>query len=45
MTRPKLNRAQVVSKLPSGTKIPCIVGMRGYAKDEFGRKGANDRGV
>jgi lysozyme len=45
MTRPRLTRSQVVAKLPSGYKVPCIVGVRGYFKDEMGRKGVNDRGI
>jgi hypothetical protein len=45
MTRPRLSRSQVIAKLPSGYKVPCIVGMRGYFKDEMGRKGVNDRGI
>ncbi len=45
MTRPRLSRGQIISKLPSGTSFPCIVGIRGYFKDEFGKKGVNDRGV
>ena len=45
MTRPRLTRSQVIAKLPSGYKVPCIVGMRGYFKDEMGKKGVNDRGI
>lgn len=45
MTRPRLSRGQIISKLPSGTSFPCIVGIRGYFKDEFGKKAVNDRGV
>jgi len=45
MTRPRLTRSQVIAKLPSGYKVPCIVGMRGYFKDEMGRKAVNDRGI
>lgn len=45
MTRPKLTRSQVVAKLPKEANVPCIVGMRGFFKDEMGRKGVNDRGI
>jgi lysozyme len=45
MTRPRLTRSQVIAKLPSGYMVPCIVGMRGYFKDEMGKKGVNDRGI
>ena len=45
MTRPRLSRGQIISKLPSGTSFPCIVGIRGYFKDEMGKKGVNDRGI
>lgn len=45
MTKPRLSRGQVISKLPRETKFPCIVGIRGYYKDEMGKKSVNDRGI
>jgi lysozyme len=45
MKRPRIERAMLLRKLDKKPAFPCIIGVRGYYKDEMGKKGANDRGV
>jgi lysozyme len=45
MKRPLATRALILSKLSATPKFPCLVGVRGYYKDEMGKKAVNDRGI
>jgi lysozyme len=48
MNRPLITRAELLTKLKQkgiDKQAPFIVGVRGYYKNDMGKRGANDRGI